>query len=136
MPFKASYSEYAQGRTFWLVVHLKKPSSALALRDSMVERVQASANDPDIFVDLYTTGVNLTMGAGRVLRVTVQNLTFELDCTRKVELVENPAMRFQLKVDISSENKREFVVEVIVGRDEVCDMWLSLSLINANTELE
>lgn len=61
------------------------------------------------------------MGTGRVLGVMVQDLTFELNCTLKVKLVEDPAMRFQLKVNISGENKQEFVVEVIVGRDKVCD---------------
>lgn len=118
MPFTAFHSTQAQGRIFWLVVHLKKPSSALAPSDTMLSRVKASANDPDIFVDLHTPGIDVTLVAGKVLKVTVENLTFKLDCTRKVKLIEDLAMRFQLKVNISEENKWEFIVDVTVGKDE------------------
>jgi hypothetical protein len=71
----------------------------------MLSRVKASASDPNIFVDLHTPGINVTLVAGKVLKVTVENLTFKLNCTHKVKLVEDPAMRFQLKVNILEENK-------------------------------
>jgi hypothetical protein len=122
MSFAAFHSEGLQGRTYWLVVHLTKPT--LALSDTMVERVQASTNDSNIFIDHHTPGINVTMGDKKVLRVTVQNLTFELDCERGVKLLEDPAMRFQLKVEISKESEWDFVIKVIVGTDEVCDMRL------------
>jgi hypothetical protein len=123
MSFAAFYSESFQGRTYWLVVHLKPPS-ALALSDTMVKRIQASTNDPNIFIDHHTTGINITMGARNALRVTVQDLTFELDYEREVKLLEDPAMRFQLKVEISNKNEWGFVVKVIVGTDEACDIRL------------
>jgi hypothetical protein len=63
------------------------------------------------------------MAAGKVIRVTVQNLSFELDCTQGIKLVEDPAMRFQLQVDIKKRTEQEFVIEVTVGTDEVCDIW-------------
>jgi hypothetical protein len=47
----------------------------------MLDRVQPSANDATIVVDLYTPGINVTKAARKVIRVTVQNLGFELDCT-------------------------------------------------------
>jgi hypothetical protein len=59
-------------------------------------RVQPSADDANIIVDLHTPGINVAMAAGKVIRVTVQNLSFELDCTQGVKLVEDPAIRFQL----------------------------------------
>lgn len=71
MPFTALYSTQTLGRIFWLVVHLQKPSSALALSDTMLERVKTSANDPDIFVDLHTPGIGVTLVAEKVLEVTV-----------------------------------------------------------------
>jgi len=61
------------------------------------------------------------MGARKVVRVTVQNLSFELDRTQRVKLVEDPAMRFQLQVEIKERSKEEFVVEVTVGTDERLD---------------
>jgi len=70
-----------------------------------------------------TPGISVVMAAGKVVRVTVQNLSFELDCTQGVKLVEDPAMRFQLQVDIKKRTKQEFAVEVTVGTDEVCDIW-------------
>ncbi|KUJ09516.1 uncharacterized protein LY89DRAFT_676297 [Mollisia scopiformis] len=69
----------------------------------MLERV-AFAN-PNIFVDLHTPGIDVTL-AGKVLKVTVENLTFELDYRRKV------------KVNISEENEWEFRVDVTIGKDE------------------
>jgi hypothetical protein len=92
----------------------------------MLDRVQPSVNDTDIIVDLHTPGINVTMAARKVVRVTVQNLSFELDCTQGVKLVEDPAMRFQLQVKIKKRSKLEFTVEVVVGTDEVCDMWPGL----------
>ena len=71
---------------------------------------------------ISTPGINVTMAAGKVIRVMVQNLSFELDCTQGVKLVEDPAMRFQLQVEIKEQTKQEFVVEVIVGTDEVCEI--------------
>ena len=62
----------------------------------MLNRVQPSADDANIVFDLHTPGINVTMAAGKLIRVTVQNLSFELDCTQGVKLVDNPAMRFQL----------------------------------------
>ena len=123
MSFEAFHSEYAQGRVYWLVVYLKKPATPLAFSSTMLDRVQPSANDANIVVDLHTPGINVTMAAGKVIRVTVQNLSFELDCTQGVKLVEDPAMRFQLQVEIKERTKQEFAVEVTVGTDEVCDIW-------------
>lgn len=60
MPFTAFYSEHAKERIFWLVVHLKKRSLALALSDTMIERV-AFVNDPNIFVDLHTSALQTTL---------------------------------------------------------------------------
>jgi len=59
----------------------------------MLSRAKASANDPDIFIDLYTPGIDVTL-AGKVLKVTVENLTFELDCTHEVEWLEDSTLRF------------------------------------------
>src|SRR6266536_4002478 len=98
MSFEAFYSEYAQGRVYWLVVYLKKPATPLAFSSTMLDRVQPSANDANIVVDLHTPGINVRMAAGKVIRVMVQNLNFELDCTQGVKLVEDPAMRFQEQV--------------------------------------
>ena len=88
----------------------------------MLDRVQPSANDANIVVDLHTPGINVTMAAGKVVRVIVQKLSFELDCTQGVKLVEDPAMRFQLQVEIKERTKQEFAVEVTVGTNEVCDI--------------
>lgn len=55
--------------------------------------------------------------------------------TQGVRLVEDPAMRFQLQVEIKEQTKQEFVVEVTVGTDEVCDIGPVL-LISTNTVLE
>jgi hypothetical protein len=44
-------------------------------------------------------------------------------------------MRFQLQVEIKEQTKQEFVVEVTVGTDEVCDIGPVL-LISTNTVLE
>src|SRR6266487_1278364 len=98
MPFEAFHSEFAQGRVFWLVVYLEKPATPLAFSSTMLDRVQPSADDANIIVDLHTPGINVTMAAGKVIRVTVQNLSFELDYTQGVKLVEDPAMRFQEQV--------------------------------------
>lgn len=108
MSFEAFYSEYAQGRVYWLVVYLKKLATPLAFSSTMLDRVQPSANDANIIVDLHTPGINVTMAAGEVIRVTVQNLSFELDCTQGVKLVEDSAMRFQLQVDIKKRTKHSW----------------------------
>ena len=83
-----------------MVVYLKKPATPLAFSSTMLDRVQPSADNANIAVDLHTPGINVTMAARKVIRVTVQNLSFELDCTQGVKLVEDPAMQFQLQVDI------------------------------------
>jgi hypothetical protein len=101
----------------------------------MLDRVQPSANDANIVVDLHTPGINVTIAAGKVIRVMVQNLGFELDCTQGVKLVEDPAMRFQLQVEIKERTKQEFAVEVTFGTNEVCDMWPGCLLIDTNREL-
>jgi len=118
MPFEAFHSKYAHGRVYWLVVYLKKPATPLALSSTMLGRVQPSADDADIVVDLHTLDINVTTAARKVIRVTVHNLSFELDCTQGVKMVENPAMRFQLQVEIEERTKDEFAVEVTVGTDE------------------
>lgn len=41
-------------------------------------------------------------------------MTFKLDCTCKVKLIEDLAMRFQLKVNILEQNQWEFIVEVVI----------------------
>lgn len=41
------------------------------------------------------------------VRVTVQSLSFELNCTDGVKLIEDLAMRFQLQVDIKEQTKQE-----------------------------
>jgi len=66
-------------RVFWLVVHFKKPYTPLAFSNTMLDSVQPSADDTNIALDLYTLGINVTMAAGKVIRVTVPNLSFELD---------------------------------------------------------
>jgi hypothetical protein len=119
MPFEAFHSEYAHGRVYWLVVHLKKPAASIEHSSTMLSRVQPSADDANIIVDLHTLGMNVTMAGRKVIRVTVQNLSFELDCTHGVKLVEDPVMRFQLQVEIKEQTKQEFAVEVTVGTDEV-----------------
>jgi hypothetical protein len=124
MRFETFYSEFTQGRVFLLVVRLEKPATLPAFSNTMLDRVRSSADDIKIIVDIHTPGINATMVARKIVRVTVQDLSFELDCTQGIKLVEDPAMRFQLKVGISEENKQEFVVKAIVGKDEVCDMWL------------
>jgi hypothetical protein len=135
MPFNATHHETVLGREFFLVVHLKKPPSIITLSPTMLERVKASANDPDIFVDLHTPGIAIAMAAGKVLRVTIQDMTFALDCTSKVTLVEDVALRFRLAVQITEESDREFVIQTTVGTDEVSNC-LVLSLVYANTKLE
>lgn len=72
----------------------QKTPSALTLNNKMFLRVKASANDPNIFVDLHAPGVDITLVAGKVLKVTVQILTFKLDCTRSAKLIKDSAMRF------------------------------------------
>ena len=62
----------------------------------MLDRVQPSTYDANIVVDLYTPGINITIVAGKSIRVMVQNLSFELDCTQEVKLIDDPAMRFKL----------------------------------------
>ena len=122
MPFEAFYSEFAQGRVFWLVLYLKKPATPLAFSNTMLNRVQPSADDANIVADLHTPGINITMAARKVIRVTVQNLSFELDCTQGVKLVDDPAMRFQLQVEIKEQTMQEFAIKITVGTDEVCDI--------------
>lgn len=57
----------------------KKHATALAFSSTTLDRVQPSVNDANIVVDLHTSGINVRMAAGKVKRVTVQNLSFELD---------------------------------------------------------
>jgi len=90
---------------FWLLVYLEKPATPLAFCSTMLDRVQPSAGDTNIIVDLYTPSVNVTMAAVKAIRATLQNLSFELDCTQGVRLVEDPAMRFQLQVEIKERTK-------------------------------
>jgi hypothetical protein len=69
------------------------------------------------------TGTNVTTAAGKAVKATVQNPSFELDCTQGVRLVEDPSMRFQLQVEIKGRTKQEFAVGITIGTDEVCGMW-------------
>ena len=106
-----------------MVVHLKKLATLLAFGSRMLNCVQPSPDDTDIVIDLHALGINVTIAAGKIIRVTVQNLSFELDCTQGVKLVNDPAMRFQAQVEIKKQTKQEFTIEVTVEMDEVCDIW-------------
>ena len=103
--------------TFWLVVHLQKPALALAVSDTILERVQHSFENTDIVVDIHTQGIMLEMSSTKVLTVTVQNLSFQLDCKGPVELIKNPALRFQLQISIEQRTESEFAVRILVGTD-------------------
>ena len=96
MPFEAFHSEYAHGRMYWLVVHIKKPAAPIEPGSTMLRRVQLSTTN-DIIVDLHSLGMNVALAGGKVIRVSVQSLSFDLDCTDGVKLVEDLAMRFQLQ---------------------------------------
>ncbi|CAG8981546.1 hypothetical protein HYALB_00013931 [Hymenoscyphus albidus] len=117
MYFEAVHSKYALGREYWLVVHRENIATSLATSPTMLRRVQLDDN-VDILVDLHTPGINVTMATVKAITVTVQNLSFKLDCTRGVKLVEDPAMRSQLQVDIKKLKEHEFAVQVTVGTDE------------------
>jgi hypothetical protein len=94
IPFKAFYSEFAQRHVFWSLVYLKKPAAPLSFSSTILDRVQPSADNANIVVDLYAPGMNVVIATGKVIRVTVQNLRVDLDCTQGGGLVEDPAMRF------------------------------------------
>ena len=117
MSFEALYSKYAQGRTFWLVVHLQKPALALAVSETMLERVQLPSANADIVVDLHAPGIMLAISPTKVLTVTVQHLSFQLDCKGPVKLIDNPALRFQLQISIEKRTESEFAVGILVGID-------------------
>ncbi|CAG8976282.1 hypothetical protein HYALB_00011767 [Hymenoscyphus albidus] len=117
MDFEAVHSKYVQGRVYWLVIHLQKVAPPFATSPTMIQRVQPDDN-VGLIVDLHTPGINVTMATGKAITVTVQNLSFKLDCTRGVKLVEDPAMRFQLQVDVKKLKEHEFTVQVTVGTDE------------------
>ena len=42
------------------------------------------------------------------------------------KLVQDPPMRFQFQVEINKQTKQEFLIEVTVRSDEVCDIWRGL----------
>jgi hypothetical protein len=72
--------------------------------------------------------------ARKVIRVTVQNLSFELDCTQGVNLVEDPAMLFQLQVEIQERPKQEFTVRSQLGRTRYVTCGLVASSTNRTLE--
>jgi len=112
-------SKFAPGRVFWLVIHRTQPASPLVPGSARLVRTQipASSSTPVSVVD-HTPGMNFTMAGERVLRCTVENLSFDLDCGRGVMLVEDPTMRYQITVKIAERSTQEFVVEAHLGTDE------------------
>jgi hypothetical protein len=65
MLFNITYHEMVLGRKFFFVIYLKKFLSIITLSPIILERVKASTNNPNIFVDLYIPGITITMAASR-----------------------------------------------------------------------
>jgi hypothetical protein len=110
MLFNATYYKTVLGREFFFIIYLKKPLSIITLSLIILEYIKASANNPDIFINLYIPGIIIIIITSKVLRVMIQNIIFVLDYTSKVILVEDVVLWFRLMVQITKENDREFII--------------------------